>query len=53
MTRTECACRWSIVLAFWEWQLAQHVRPLPRVAWYARAIGLNPTEVFPEEDTPC
>lgn len=46
MTQTEKACRWCLVLAFWEWQLAQHTIS-PGVAWYARAIGLDPTEVFP------
>ena len=46
MTRTEKACRWRIVLAFWEWQLARNVQR-SGVAWYARAIGLNPLEVCP------
>ena len=47
MTNTEKACRWMLVLAFWEWQLTQCGIPRSGVAWYARAIGLDPTEVFP------
>ena len=46
MTRTERECRWLIVLAFWEWHLECYL-PRPLVAWYARDIGLDPTEVFP------
>ena len=47
MSRTEQECRWLLVLAFWEWQLTHAHRSRLRVAWYARAIGLDPTEVFP------
>jgi len=46
MTRMEQACRWSIVMAYWEYQIV-HQRSRLGVAAYARALGLNPIEVFP------
>jgi hypothetical protein len=45
MTRTEEACRWSIVEAYVVWHLARREAPkrLLNLAAYERALGLEPT----------